>query len=147
MVLSYHDCYVVHSRFVIGPWLGCCIGFYNYKFFVMFLAWTLLLCLFVVLEIIPLLPLIFAKYHSAVCYTLIYYPSVSRVFIVSFTLLYQAIAPLMHLFFLGFFAITFFISVLFLLGSHLLFIRVNATTLESGAVVCYSYPHAHSSKH
>lgn len=35
------------------PWMGNCIGFYNYKFFVNFLAWTTLLCTLVVVEAAP----------------------------------------------------------------------------------------------
>lgn len=35
------------------PWMGNCIGFYNYKFFVNFLGWTALLCTLVIVEAAP----------------------------------------------------------------------------------------------
>ena len=35
------------------PWMGNCIGFYNYKFFLNFLVWTTLLCTLVLVEAFP----------------------------------------------------------------------------------------------
>ena len=38
---------------VTGPFFGNCIGFYNYKFFLCFLIWSLVLCTLLVAEAVP----------------------------------------------------------------------------------------------
>lgn len=95
------------------PWIGNCVGFYNYKFFVNFLLFTVILCLFVLLNSIPAISraMSFGKGsddgHSA---------SIAVIVISG-----------IH----GLAGFTFFVAVPVLLFFHMKLVTVNSTTLES----------------
>ena len=44
-----------HPPTHVGPFFGNCIGFYNYKFFLCFLIWSLVLCALLVAEAVPVI--------------------------------------------------------------------------------------------
>lgn len=99
------------------PWIGNCVGFYNYKFFVNFLLLTVVLCLFVFLNSLPAISRAFkvskdsGAGHSA---------SIAVIVISA-----------IH----GFAGFTFFVSVPALLFFHMKLVTINATTLESDIVI------------
>eukprot|EP01120_Amphizonella_sp_Union-15-10_P004320 TRINITY_DN1494_c0_g1_i4.p1 TRINITY_DN1494_c0_g1~~TRINITY_DN1494_c0_g1_i4.p1 ORF type:complete len:141 (-),score=17.90 TRINITY_DN1494_c0_g1_i4:82-504(-) len=83
------------------PWVNNCVGFGNYKYFMLFLFWTTVLCLFVVLSFIPFLSLDWKD--SSSIFVLI-------VFII---------------------ASTFGVGLFFFTLSHVFLILKNQTTIES----------------
>lgn len=85
-------------------WVSNCVAFDNYKFFILFLFYTALLCIFVVLTSLKL----FTKFWNDNTY-----PGVLSVF------------------FLVLFCITFAISICALLSYHLYLLILNMTTLET----------------
>ena len=97
------------------PWIGNCVGFYNYKFFVNFLLFSVVLCFFVLLNSIPA-ALRFMSFGKAVS------EGSASIAII--------ILSAIH----GMVGLAFFISVQFLLYFHMKLVTVNSTTLESDNV-------------
>ena len=98
------------------PWIGNCIGFYNYKFFVNFLLFTTVLCLFVFFNSIPALgrAMSVAKKSEGGHSTSIAVVVISAI----------------H----GLAGFTFAICVPVLLFFHIKLVTINSTTLESDVV-------------
>ena len=88
----------------------------------MFLLWTVLMCICVVLEVLPLLPTLFDAFFMS-----------------------QNASTSAHLLVFGFAALTFIVSLCVLLYSHANLIRFNSTTLEASTTraVCLSSTHTH----
>ncbi|XP_041949867.1 zinc finger DHHC domain-containing protein 4-like isoform X2 [Alosa sapidissima] len=97
------------------PWLNNCVGFSNYKFFLLFLAFSLLYCLFIVATVAPY----FVKFwlgpflnHSTVK---------------------------VHVLFLMVVSLMFAITLSFLLGFHCWLVIKNKTTVEWLSAPFFSY--------
>ncbi|XP_057616398.1 palmitoyltransferase ZDHHC15 [Chionomys nivalis] len=88
------------------PWVNNCIGFSNYKFFLQFLAYSVLYCLYIVTTVFSY----FIKYWRGEL------PSVHSKF---------------HVLFLLFVACMFFVSLVILFGYHCWLVSRNKTTLEA----------------
>ncbi|XP_038604065.1 palmitoyltransferase ZDHHC15 [Tachyglossus aculeatus] len=88
------------------PWVNNCIGFSNYKFFLQFLAYSVLFCLYIATTVFQY----FIKYWTGEL------PSVRSKF---------------HILFLLFVACMFFVSLMILFGYHCWLVSRNRTTLES----------------
>ena len=121
------------------PWMGNCIGFFNYKFFVNFLAWTALLCTLVAVEAVPYL-LVFLRATTA---TATNYVQALHISILGFGLslspsLVLSRPPADHNQPPAV-AMAMLFSVLILLEAHIGFVFVNATTLESHGGVCATH--------
>jgi len=89
------------------PWVNNCVAFQNYKYFILFLGYAVLYCMFVAL--------------STLKYFLLYWSSEQNGFQSS----------KFHILFLFFVAGMFCISVMSLFGYHLYLVSRNQTTLES----------------
>ncbi|CAD7682313.1 unnamed protein product [Nyctereutes procyonoides] len=88
------------------PWVNNCIGFSNYKFFLQFLAYSVLYCLYIATTVFNY----FIKYWRGEL------PSVRSKF---------------HVLFLLFVACMFFVSLVILFGYHCWLVSRNKTTLEA----------------
>ncbi|XP_017173831.1 palmitoyltransferase ZDHHC15 isoform X5 [Mus musculus] len=88
------------------PWVNNCIGFSNYKFFLQFLAYSVLYCLYIATTVFSY----FIKYWRGEL------PSVRSKF---------------HVLFLLFVACMFFVSLVILFGYHCWLVSRNKTTLEA----------------
>ncbi|XP_074179336.1 palmitoyltransferase ZDHHC15 isoform X1 [Rhinolophus sinicus] len=88
------------------PWVNNCIGFSNYKFFLQFLAYSVLYCLYIATTVFSY----FIKYWRGEL------PSVRSKF---------------HVLFLLFVACMFFVSLVVLFGYHCWLVSRNKTTLEA----------------
>ncbi|KAM9327262.1 palmitoyltransferase ZDHHC15 [Gastrophryne carolinensis] len=91
------------------PWVNNCIGFSNYKFFLLFLTYSMLYCLYIVATVFQ--------------YFLLYWSGELKNNRAKF-----------HVLFLLFVALMFFLSLMFLFGYHCWLVGLNRTTLEAFSV-------------
>ncbi|XP_046866060.1 palmitoyltransferase ZDHHC20-B isoform X2 [Drosophila willistoni] len=96
------------------PWVNNCVNFYNYKFFVLFLGYALIYCLYVALTTLHDF-VQFWKYENDYLEQGQLNGGVGR----------------FHILFLFFIAIMFAISLVSLFGYHIYLVLVNRTTLEA----------------
>ncbi|KAG8553835.1 hypothetical protein GDO81_003569 [Engystomops pustulosus] len=88
------------------PWVNNCIGFSNYKFFLLFLAYAMLYCAYIA-------------------------ATVFQYFLLYWTAELPNNRAKFHVLFLLFVSLMFFISLMFLFGYHCWLVGLNRTTLEA----------------
>ncbi|XP_049297088.1 palmitoyltransferase ZDHHC15-like isoform X1 [Anopheles funestus] len=93
------------------PWVNNCINFTNYKYFILFLGYALLYCLYVACSTIPYMELLWTG----------------------------KIDGRFHILFLFFVSIMFAISLVSLFGYHCYLVLLNRTTLESFRTPIFRY--------
>ncbi|XP_051972027.1 palmitoyltransferase ZDHHC20-A isoform X2 [Xyrauchen texanus] len=100
------------------PWVNNCVGFSNYKFFVLFLAYTMLYCVFIAATVLQY----FIKFWT-LCRrrALVHCPENQL----------PDTQTKFHVLFLFFVAAMFFISILSLFSYHLWLVGKNRTTIEA----------------
>ncbi|XP_050534705.1 palmitoyltransferase ZDHHC20-B isoform X2 [Daktulosphaira vitifoliae] len=92
------------------PWVSNCVSYSNYKYFILFLAYGLLMCIYVA--------------STTIQYVLRYWDATSDMRL-------QGAAYKIHIIFLFFIASMFSISLFSLLAYHIYLVTKNRTTLES----------------
>jgi palmitoyltransferase ZDHHC2/15/20 len=90
------------------PWVGTCVAYHNYKFFVLFLFYTLVFCSYII--------------GTTIAYSKKFIETASD----SSNPIYR-----INILLLGFLACVFSLSVLILLVYHIYLVLINRTTLES----------------
>uniref|UniRef100_A0A182PEM8 Palmitoyltransferase n=1 Tax=Anopheles epiroticus TaxID=199890 RepID=A0A182PEM8_9DIPT len=93
------------------PWVNNCINFTNYKYFILFLGYALVYCLYVACSTIPYMELLWTG----------------------------KIDGRFHILFLFFVSIMFAISLVSLFGYHVYLVLLNRTTLESFRTPIFRY--------
>ncbi|KAH8353950.1 hypothetical protein KR067_005948 [Drosophila pandora] len=101
------------------PWVNNCVNFYNYKFFVLFLGYALVYCLYVAFTTLH----DFVQFWKVGAYENNGYSAQGQ--------LNGGGMGRFHILFLFFIAIMFAISLVSLFGYHIYLVLVNRTTLES----------------
>ncbi|XP_052893632.1 palmitoyltransferase ZDHHC15 isoform X2 [Anopheles moucheti] len=101
------------------PWVNNCINFTNYKYFILFLGYALLYCLYVACSTIPYMELLWT--------------------VNVLTDLSGKIDGRFHILFLFFVSIMFAISLVSLFGYHVYLVLLNRTTLESFRTPIFRY--------
>ncbi|XP_058126004.1 palmitoyltransferase ZDHHC15 [Anopheles ziemanni] len=100
------------------PWVNNCINFTNYKYFILFLGYALLYCLYVALTTVAYMELIWT---------------------VSLKQLDHSNDGRFHILFLFFVSVMFAISLVSLFGYHCYLVLLNRTTLESFRTPIFRY--------
>ncbi|XP_034132176.1 palmitoyltransferase ZDHHC15B isoform X1 [Drosophila guanche] len=101
------------------PWVNNCVNFYNYKFFVLFLGYALVYCLYVAFTTLH----DFVQFWKVGAYENNGYSEQGQ--------LNGSGVGRFHILFLFFISIMFAISLVSLFGYHIYLVLVNRTTLES----------------
>ncbi|XP_033251614.1 palmitoyltransferase ZDHHC15B isoform X5 [Drosophila miranda] len=101
------------------PWVNNCVNFYNYKFFVLFLGYALIYCLYVAVTTLH----DFVQFWKVGAYENNGYSEQGQ--------LNGSVVGRFHILFLFFISIMFAISLVSLFGYHIYLVLVNRTTLES----------------
>ncbi|XP_022224348.1 palmitoyltransferase ZDHHC20-B isoform X5 [Drosophila obscura] len=101
------------------PWVNNCVNFYNYKFFVLFLGYALIYCLYVAFTTLH----DFVQFWKVGAYENNGYSEQGQ--------LNGSGVGRFHILFLFFISIMFAISLVSLFGYHIYLVLVNRTTLES----------------